>query len=361
MALRILAGLCVFGVGWYAVDKVAPGWLPQIDVASRITIPFRDSGASAIADKEGKDTKDTAVEGAGGGESGSATQGHEAPAGDLGAGSFDYIDVITVAVRAWLRALAILPGHMFDALVSIDLERHLRAALTAVQDVEWVSGVGFDKACLLLSSIPCFVIAAWCCKRGSKNTPSDSDTSPANSGQATPVDWKSKFSMSDMARQKIHSYRHEGGYIYPGGLEATQLSREDAAAAAIQRWARTEFKRRRLQRTSSRSSVDTPPPNSQRWIDRDYGAVFSTVLEDSSVSADALGPPGGQRSSGSERPSEKRPSETKSQSADDAESRPDIRCRKGLSLSSAKLSKAVLRLKSPEVQRSLNLRATAPP
>ncbi|XP_054925240.1 uncharacterized protein [Dermacentor andersoni] len=323
-------------------------------------MPFRHSGASAIADKEGKDTKDTAVEGGGAGESGSATQGHEAPAGVLGAGSFDYIDVIAVAVRAWLRALAILPGHMFDALVSIDLERHLRAALTAVQDVEWVSDVGFDKACLLLASIPCFVIAAWCCKRGSKDTPSDADTSPANSGQASAVDWKSKFSMSDMARQNIHSYRHEGGYIYPGGLEADQLSREDAAAAVIQRWARTEFKHWRLHRTSSRSSIDTPPPNSQRWIDRDYGAVFSTVLEDASVSADDLGPPGGQRSSGNQRPSEKRPSETKSESADDAESRPDIRCRKTLSLSSAKFSKAVLKLKTLEVQHAVNVRASRP-
>ncbi|XP_065295662.1 uncharacterized protein [Dermacentor albipictus] len=355
MALRIFAGFCVFGVGWYAVDKVAPGWLPQIGVASKIPITVCSSGASAIADREGKDTKDTAIEGAGTGEPGSATQGHEAPAGDLGAGSFDYIDVIAVAVRAWLRAVAILPGHMFDALVSIDLERHLRATLTAVKDVEWVSDVGFYKACLLLASIPCFVIAAWCCKRGSKDTPSDADTSPGNSSQATAVGWKSKFSMSDMAHQNIHSYRHEGGYIYPGGLEATQLSREDAAAAVIQRWARTEFKRWRLQRTSSRSSIDTPPPNSQRWIDRDYGAVFSTVLEDASVSADALGPPGG------ERRSEKRPSERKSEGTDDAETRPDIRCRKGLSLSSAKLSKAVLRLKSPEVKRSLNLRATAPP
>ncbi|XP_050031850.1 uncharacterized protein [Dermacentor andersoni] len=250
---------------------------------------------------------------------------------------------------------------MMDALVSTELQHLVRTTWAAVQDRKWVPDIGYDKACLLLASILCLIIATWCCKSGPKKTTSNADTLPANPIHGMAVDWKSNFSMSDMARLNIHGYRHEGGYIYPRGIAAAQLSKEDAAAAVIQRWARTEFKRWLLDRTSSRSSIDTPPPNSQCWIDEDYGAVVNTLLEDSSVSADALGPPGGERCSDNEIPSEKRVSEKKYEGGDDAESRPDIRCRRGLSLSSAKLSKAVLRLKSPAVQHAAKGPASTPP
>ncbi|XP_075526713.1 uncharacterized protein LOC142558467 [Dermacentor variabilis] len=359
MALRIFVGCCIFGVGWYAVDKVRPGLLPQIDVAGRIAALRSSAEQPAIEDKEGKDTKDTALKGTGVGESGSATQGLEAPAGDLGVEPLGNIDDITA--RLWSRVRTILSGHMMDALVSIELQHLVRATWTAVQDGEWVPDVGYDKACLLLASILCLIIATWCCKGGSKKTTSNADTLPANPIHGKAVDWKSNFSISDMARLNIHGHRHEGGYIYPRGIAAAQLSKEDAAAAVIQRWARTEFKRWLLDRPSSRSSTDTPPPNSQRWIDEDYGAVVSTLLEDSSVSVDALGPPEGEHCPANERPPEKRLSERKYEGGDDADSRPDIRCRRGLSLSSAKLSKAVLRLKSPAVQHTAKGPASTPP
>ncbi|XP_075526714.1 uncharacterized protein LOC142558468 [Dermacentor variabilis] len=93
MALRILVGFCIFGVGWYAVDRVRPGMLPQIDVAGKVAA-LRTSAVSAIEDKEGKDTKDTAVQGTSVGESGSATQVHEECAGGLRVGSLEKIYVV---------------------------------------------------------------------------------------------------------------------------------------------------------------------------------------------------------------------------------------------------------------------------
>nr|XP_054924976.1 uncharacterized protein LOC129383960 isoform X2 [Dermacentor andersoni] len=163
---------------------------------------------------------------------------------------------------------------------------------------------------------------------------------------AMAVDWKSNFSISEMARLNIHSYRHQDSYIYPGGKSAEQSSREDDAAAVIQRWVRNEFKRW-LRDTKSKSSTDQTPLNCQRWIDEDHGAIVNTPLEDANVSSSELGPPGGNLRSNDALLAGNKHSETKDKSGDDAEMRPAIRCQWQPSLSYFELSKSLLRLKWP--------------
>ncbi|XP_065295640.1 uncharacterized protein [Dermacentor albipictus] len=348
MAFRIFVGCCIFGVGWYAVDRVRPGLLQQIDVAGKIAA-LRTSAVPAIEVKEGKDTKDTAVQGTSVGESGSATQGHVAPASDLGVGSMENIYVI--GARMWSNAQS-LCEHLMDTLVPTDLQRRLRAAWTALQGVEWTAIIRSEKARVLMASIVCFAVSRLFCGGCAEANPSDDDTSPGNTAPATAAGWKSIFSILSMARGRFFGYRYEGGHICPRGKAADQLLREGVAAAVIQRWFRTEFKRWLRNGTPSRLRVATSPSSSQRWIDEDYGAVFGTVLEDPSVSADALGPPGAEHCSEDELFSYgKRPSESSDQGGEEEASLRVRECRKALPPSSAKLPKAVLRLKSPVVQR----------
>ncbi|XP_049512733.1 uncharacterized protein LOC125940514 [Dermacentor silvarum] len=242
-----------------------------------------------------------------------------------------------------------LSEHLMDTLVPTDLQRRLRAAWTAV--VEWTSVIVSEKVRVLMASIVCFAFSRLCCGGTIETNSSDDGKSPENPVPATAVGWKSIFSVLDMARLSILGLRHEGGYIYPRGKVADQLSREDAAAAVIQRWVRTEFKRRLQNGASSRSIIDTPPQNSQGCIDEDHGAVVNTVLEDPRVSVNALRPPEAERRSGAELPSGKCPSESSDQGGDDEASLQVLEGRKRLSLSAAKLQKAVLRLKSPAEQR----------
>ncbi|XP_072140461.1 uncharacterized protein [Dermacentor andersoni] len=240
--------------------------------------------------------------------------------------------------------------HLMDTLVPTDLQPRLRAAWTALQGVEWTAIIGSEKARVLMASIVCFAVSRLCCGGCAEMNPSDDDTSSGNAVPATVAGWKSIFSILGMARGRFLGYRHEGGHICPKGKADGKLLREGAAAAVIQRWVRTEFKRWLQNGRPSRLRMATSPSNSQRWIDEDYGAVFSTVLEDPSVSADALRPPGAEHCSEDELFSYgKRPSESIDQGGEAEASFRVRECRTGLSPSSAKLQKAALRLKSPAV------------
>ncbi|XP_075526384.1 uncharacterized protein LOC142558109 [Dermacentor variabilis] len=241
--------------------------------------------------------------------------------------------------------------HVRDTLVPTDLQRRLRAAWAALQRVEWTAIIGSEKARVLMASIVCFAVSRLCCGGCAETNPSDDDTSPGNTVPATAAGWKPIFSILSMARGKFFGYRPEGGHICPRGKAADQLLREGAAAAVIQRWFRTEFKRWLQNGKPSRLRMATSPSNSQRWIDQEYGAVFSTVLEDPILSADGLGPPGAEHCSEEELfSSGKRPSESTDQGGEDEASLRVRGCRKALSPSSAKLPEALLRLKSPAVQ-----------
>lgn len=401
MALRIVVGCCVFAAGWFVVDKVRPGLLPRIDVTGKIAAlrssramtaavedkvskdttdtgleasrepelvnsfqkeenaALRSSPAmtAAVEGKDSKDTTDTRLEGNGIGEPGSATQGHGTWANNHGEEFMKHDD--SIAVRAWSRVRTIISQRIMDALVPTDLQRHLQTAWTAARDAEWVQDVGYDKACLLLTSILCFVIAMCRCARGTKNT-SEVEPSPVIPTHAMAVEWKSNFSISELARLNIHGYRHQGGYIYPGGNAAEQLSREDAAATVIQRWARYEFKWW-LRDAKSQSSIDETSLDNPRWIDEDHGAILNTPLEDPNVSSGELGPPRGNLCSNDALLTRKRPSETKSQGGDDTEIRQDIRCQRKPSLSYAQLSQSLLRLKWPAHKRYTKRPEPVPP
>ncbi|KAL3225237.1 hypothetical protein MRX96_025970 [Rhipicephalus microplus] len=134
-----------------------------------------------------------------------------------------------------------------------------------------------------------------------------------------------------------------------------QLRREGAAAAIIQRWFHTEWKRWLRERTLSRPSIQTTPLDSQRCIDHDDGAFVSTVLEDSCVNVDALGPPESKLHSDTKVANlcsdpkvtfQKCLMEIARRGGNHVDSSQDIRCRQKLSHSSAEISRVLLRLEA---------------
>ncbi|KAH6922869.1 hypothetical protein HPB50_019928 [Hyalomma asiaticum] len=329
MALRIAVGCCIFGAAWYAVDYWQPGLLPRVDVAGKI---------AALRDGRGHETR---------------SANHEAESSPQGYSSTEL---------KWKAMQDFWMKEIMDRLIPREVQILLRGVRKDMQSLQqWMSDAGYDKICLLLSSIVCLLFATWCCGSGAKVFQNNIETSQTNPAQATTVGWKSNFSVSEMAQANMHLYRHEGGYIYSRGEAGIQLRREDAAAATIQQWTRTVFKRWIEHRAPSRSSIDTPPLNSKRCIDDDYGAFNSTILEDPSVGVDALGPPECELRSPTKLGSEERPSEMEGKGGDAADSGQVSRCRKGLSLSSANLSKALLKLKPCTPQRPPNSPVSLPP
>ncbi|KAL1440232.1 hypothetical protein MTO96_009540 [Rhipicephalus appendiculatus] len=377
MALRILAGVCIFGAGWYALDQWKPGLLPRIDFTSKIAA-LRSSPATdtlVIEDEHGMDSSDTEVQASG--KSGTVN------AIDGAVNDKDYQDTRNTEtandptfVLQGLDSLdreerfrdpeatssakddsafehkrekrkSLLTKKVTDSLVPDNLPFLLRQVIKYVRRLEkWLSDFGYDNLCLLLSSILCFAIARFFSGSGTPMNQNETETSPpASPPQAAAVGWKSYFSISEMAGASRAVYRHEGSYIYSRGEAANQLRREDAAATTIQRWARTVFKPWLRKHVLSHSNIETPPSNSQHWIDEDHGAVASTILDDISVNVYAMG-----RTEGEPVPQE-RPLGEENDGDDEAGSHRDIRCQKRLSLSSANISKSLLRLK-PLADRS---------
>ncbi|KAL1440228.1 hypothetical protein MTO96_009536 [Rhipicephalus appendiculatus] len=135
-----------------------------------------------------------------------------------------------------------------------------------------------------------------------------------------------------------------GGYIYSKGTD--RLRKRDAAAAIIQRWARTEFKRWLRDRALSWSSIETSPLDSERWTDEDHGAVVSTILKDRCVNVDTLGPPESERFSGSKVALQQWRLEMARRGGDHVDSSQHNRRRQKFSLSSKDISKVLIKLES---------------
>ncbi|KAH8031722.1 hypothetical protein HPB51_020327 [Rhipicephalus microplus] len=140
-----------------------------------------------------------------------------------------------------------------------------------------------------------------CCKRGPKKNTSDAKPSTPPPLHATTVEWKSNFSISEMARLNIRGNEDEIKHadfrerlehdtvLIEDPKDTTQLSREEAAATVIQRWARYEFKRWLRSAKAQHRSTETPL-SSLRGIDyEDQGVVVNmTVEEDALARADKL-------------------------------------------------------------------------
>ncbi|KAL1467596.1 hypothetical protein MTO96_042051 [Rhipicephalus appendiculatus] len=206
-----------------------------------------------------------------------------------------------------------------------------------------MADVDFDKTCLLLLSSGLLVgLTTWHFRGGTEDNKKDVDAPPAGPVLAPPSGCQSSFGKLQTPRDVLQTYRHEGGYIYSKGTE--QLRKEDAAAATIQRWARTEFKRWLRDRALSRSSIDTSPLNSQRSIDQDHGAVVSTILNDPCVDIYTPGLPESALCSDNKVALEKCLLEIARRGGDNVDSSRNIRHRQKFSLSSKNISKDLLRL-----------------
>ncbi|KAL1480347.1 hypothetical protein MTO96_051108 [Rhipicephalus appendiculatus] len=253
------------------------------------------------------------------------------------------------SVDKWKKMQNLSYEKIQDRLIPEDLRIIWRATRTALQRAEWpewMADVDWDKACLLLlSSLLWIGLATWYFRGGTEDNKKVVDASPKSSARTTPAGSKSSFGISEMARRAFPTYRHEGGYIYSKGTD--RLRKRDAAAATIQRWARTEFKRWLRDRALSRSSIETSPLDSQRWTDEDHGAVVSTILKDRCVNVDTLGPPESERFSPATRlPSSNGAWKWHGRGGDHVDSSQHNRRRQKFSLSSKDISKVLIKLES---------------
>ncbi|KAL1480346.1 hypothetical protein MTO96_051107 [Rhipicephalus appendiculatus] len=211
------------------------------------------------------------------------------------------------------------PSTWWTQLYPPDCQALLRDAWTVLQNVERSSGVGYFKPCLLVASIFCFVILTTCCKLGSKKNTREVIPPSATQVHAMGVDWKSNFSITEMARFNNRGDKEETGYICPNGEAAAEMSREDAAAAVIQHWARYEFKRW-LRSSKAQHGNKEPPLSSQCGIyTQDHDVIVNTTLEeDTLVSTHEDRHPGDQHCSNDALPLWKQSSKIKDDGCDDA-------------------------------------------
>ncbi|KAL1440225.1 hypothetical protein MTO96_009533 [Rhipicephalus appendiculatus] len=228
------------------------------------------------------------------GERGSTSLGQSRKhVGDHGTASLAQGDDTSVTLRLSSRTRTLLSEHMMDTLVPPDMQSLLQEASEAVQKAESESDVGIDIVSMLLTvyaAILCILVAMMCCNGTQKRNTSEVEPSPAAPVDDVAVDWKSIFSISEMARLDTASKRHKGGYICPKGIGLRELSNEHAAARVIQRWFRHKFKPW-LQGVRSQPTTEELPSSSQRCIDEDYGATVNTMLEDSILHVEELAPP----------------------------------------------------------------------
>ncbi|KAL1440229.1 hypothetical protein MTO96_009537 [Rhipicephalus appendiculatus] len=264
---------------------------------------------SALQDKDGEDVKGADLEAPGIDETCSATQGDRPCAHKYLMEPQEHND--SFAVRVWSRALFLLSEHMVDAVVPPDCQALLRDAWTVLQNVERASGVGYFKPCLLVASIFCFVILTTCCKLGSKKNTREVIPPSATQVHAMGVDWKSNFSITEMARFNNRGDKEETGYICPNG--------KTLQAAVIQHWARYEFKRW-LRSSKAQHGNKEPPLSSQCGIyDKDLDVVVKPTLEeDTLVTTDEHRHPGDQQCSDDALPLWKQSSKIKYDGCDDA-------------------------------------------
>ncbi|KAL3211916.1 hypothetical protein MRX96_036180 [Rhipicephalus microplus] len=330
MVWCIVFGFCVFGVGWFAVDQHLPDLLPRVDVAVVTVVKHISSAATSFA-IESKYAEDRRLE---------ASPGTEATG-----------DVENQAAGNQLK----------DGKFTMNIEECRPSEdLAAVQQVHnGKEGKDTGEIELRTRPPPETVGAV---KLAENNEDADLDRNPQRE-------------ISDVVEQKDNSrtigetrftiqFRSGKRFshpVTPSFIEdddksaSDQLRREGAAAAIIQRWFHTELKRWLRERNLSRPSIQTTPLDSQRCIDHDDGAFVSTVLEDSCVNVDALGPPESKLHSDTKVAnlcSDPKVTfrnclmEIARRGGNHVDSSQDIRCRQKLSHSSAEISRVLLRLEA---------------
>ncbi|XP_075728938.1 uncharacterized protein LOC119165060 isoform X2 [Rhipicephalus microplus] len=208
MALRMVVGCFIFCAACYAVYRWLPGLRECIDLPVKIgTLRRAPTVASAYKEK-----RDTGPEGTGVSASCPATHSDGACLGDHGEESLEHSD--SIARRLWLRVQTLLSEHMMDTLVPPDVQALLQEAWDAMKNKHWLQGFTNQTVSMLLTAIFCIIMAMRCCNSTHKKNTSEVEPSPAPPVDAVAVDWKSVFSISEMARLDSGSNRHEGGYIY---------------------------------------------------------------------------------------------------------------------------------------------------
>ncbi|KAL1480349.1 hypothetical protein MTO96_051110 [Rhipicephalus appendiculatus] len=222
----------------------------------------RHFGLDGSLQRDSENAAEQAGDGGIVGERGSTSLGQSRKhVGDHGAASLAQGDDTSVTLRFSSRTRTLLSEHMMDTLVPPDMQSLLQEASEAVQKAESESDVGIDIVSMLLTvyaAILCILVAMMCCNGTQKRNTSEVEPSPAAPVDDVAVDWKSIFSISEMARLDTASKRHKGGYICPKGLSPALKSFRRAVSAAF---------------------------------DEDYGATVNTMLEDSILHVEELAPP----------------------------------------------------------------------
>ncbi|KAL1417242.1 hypothetical protein MTO96_027061 [Rhipicephalus appendiculatus] len=276
------------------------------------------------------------------------------------AASFEQNDYTSVG--EWEEMRGLLYEKVMDRLIPEDLRIIYRAARRALQRVEWPEWMGGRGLRQGMPAAAVYHALGRVCDYWGRWITGKPGPSYACWLQVDP------WHIRDGSSRPYRPVDTKGGYIYSQGTD--QLRKEDAAAAIIQRWARTEFKRWLRDRALSRSSIETPPFDSQRWIDQDHGAFVSTILKDRCVKVHALGPPEGKLRYDTKfgKPQtdpkvafEKCLLEIARRGGDHGDSSPDTRRRQKLSRSSATISKVLLRLESGADPRASQSPVSKPP
>lgn len=254
---RIAAAVCLLFAGWYAVDKAIPGMLPRIPLSL---------GVLNISNMWG---------------GGSSIQVHNAS--NLNSSP-------TVKGRMWSHA-KILYECVWAAL-DFPKTRHWPIThRTALQQIAQFWELGYARTWLvvLTSLLLSIVLVKWFYGGASRRkivriveTPERRRSPPCRT-----VKRRSSLSVSRLARGRYRAPRFDEDYGLPKDA-ADRRKREAAAAVLIQRWMRGEFKRRRPD--SAPCYLFPSQIDAKLFIDRDDGALVTTVLEDVGISGDSLGP-----------------------------------------------------------------------